>query len=294
MIKIVSAYSHQAGCTLALVNLCNQFNSKGYTCIFYGPDNWHTDKCAHGIFADFTPEAGDHIILNNISLLSVSELSNVNKLIDEFSENSVVNAVIRFAKKLLVSRRSLAYKLYLTRQNDDALHRSLFRISLFAKTHFTNDALKIGFPASCPSFVAPSLCGKLRRKEDKAPRTAGVVGSIKRQNRVAEAVEEALQDGMATVTLFGYMKDPHYYYEKIVPLTLRYPGKIRYAGFIDNRQELYDSVSDVYSSVNRPWSSVRRECAMTNTRFHSPGPQDAEVVMSNDQIFEIWKNELAL
>ena len=74
MIKIVSGSSIPVGSTVALVNLCNQFNRRGYDCILYGPDRWHLDKCTAGTIADFSPEDGDVIIVHHIRLFSFREL----------------------------------------------------------------------------------------------------------------------------------------------------------------------------------------------------------------------------
>jgi hypothetical protein len=123
---------------------------------------------------------------------------------------------------------------------------------------------------------------------------AGIIGSIKRQSNIEQCIEQAIHDGMKTVIIFGYMADPIYYYEKIMPLTLKYAGQVKYAGFVDDKQKMYDAVSDVYSSANKPWSLISQECAMTDTKYHVPGTNAADQWLTKDQIFEIWKKELAL
>lgn len=294
MIKIISGCSHAAGSTWALVNLCNQFASRGYTCTLYGPDNWHIDKCNSGKLAEFFPEPGDTIIVNDIPLLTAADLSNIKALVEKSGDHGLLKTLGERIKKLLPSKASPNYKLFLTRLNNDALRLPSVRITLFHKIHFTSNALSGYCGVSYPKFIAPSFCSDLQKSEHKPEKTGGVIGSIKRQNNIVEAIEQALLDGMKTVTLFGYMKDPLYFYKEIVPLTIKHPGSIKYAGFMDNRQKMYDAVSDVYSAVKKPWSVVGQECAMTNTRFHAPEPMSADSGMTNSQIFEIWKNELAL
>lgn len=294
MIKIISGYSHAAGSTLALVNLCNQFNSKGYACIFYGPDNWHTDKCTSRNLIDFSPESGDTIIVNDIPLLSAGDMSKINAILEESRSYGLPRSLGRFAKKLLPFNAPFGYKLFLTCLSNDAQPLSSVRISLFQKIHFTSNALKNYFHTAHPSFVAPNFCGDLKRSEYKPEKTGGIIGSIKKQNNIVEAIERALLDGMETVIIYGYMNDPVYYYDKIVPLTIRHPGRIKYAGFMDDRQKMYDAVSDVYSSINKSWSVVGHECSMTNTKFHAPELLNDDGRMTNEQIFEIWENELAL
>ena len=294
MIKIISGYSHAAGSTLALANLCNEFNSRGHACVFYGPDNWHFDKCNSGKLAEFSPESGDTIIVNDIPLLTDADLSNINALVEKNRGHGLLKTLGERIKKLLPSKASPNYKLFLTRLNNDALRLSSVRITFFHKIHFTSNALRGYCSVSYPKFIAPSFCSDLQKTEHKPEKTGGVIGSIKKQNNIVEAIEEALLDGMETVTIFGNLEDPLYYYESIVPLTIKYPGSIKYAGFMDNRQKMYDAVSDVYSPVKKPWSVVGQECVMTNTKFHAPDPLSAVSRLANDQIFEIWKNELAL
>ena len=47
-IKILSGWSNVGGSTTAFINLCNLLNSEGYDCTFYGPHDWHIDKCKSG------------------------------------------------------------------------------------------------------------------------------------------------------------------------------------------------------------------------------------------------------
>ena len=106
-------------------------------------------------------------------------------------------------------------------------------------------------------------------------------------------IEDALGKGMESVTLFGYMYDPIYFYNTIEPLIRKHPGMIKYAGFMDDRQTMYDSISDVFSAVSKPWSLVERECRLTGTRFHGPDA-DSGSFLSNDEIYAIWKDHLGL
>ena len=45
MVKIISDISHVGGSTIILINLTNLFNSKGIDTTFYGPHDFHMDKC---------------------------------------------------------------------------------------------------------------------------------------------------------------------------------------------------------------------------------------------------------
>jgi hypothetical protein len=297
MIKIVSGYSYASGSTLALVNLCNQFNARGYTCTMYGPDSWHFDKCKAGKLSDFSPEAGDIIIVNNVAGWPIGNLVNVGPLVKKNRRKQLLRTLRGFLIRFLPSIRSSDYKLILTCQGEKALPSLLARISRFNKIHFasrTDNIIRRFFQIFYPAFVAPNFVNDLHMIESRSARIAGVVGDVEKENRIEVAIEQALQDGMEVVIMFGAMKDPEYYYDKIVPLTRKYAGKIKYAGFIDDRQKMYATVSHVYSANPEPCGLVSQECAMTNTPFHTPELPNDNCRMTNDQIFEIWKHELAI
>jgi hypothetical protein len=77
-------------------------------------------------------------------------------------------------------------------------------------------------------------------------------------------------------------------------LTKEYPAKIKFSGLIDNKQSIYDSISDVYCSIRKPWSMIKRECLLTNTRYHGPDSSNEEKTMTNDEIYKVWMKELGL
>ena len=44
-VKIVSGWSNPGGSTAHHISLTNLLNDNGYDCTFYGPHDWHKDKC---------------------------------------------------------------------------------------------------------------------------------------------------------------------------------------------------------------------------------------------------------
>ena len=71
MIKIVTGYSNPGGSTIALINLTNSLNDRGYDTIMLGPHQWHLDKCRSGLVGNdlrFNPD--DQLIFHFISLKS--------------------------------------------------------------------------------------------------------------------------------------------------------------------------------------------------------------------------------
>jgi hypothetical protein len=295
MIKIVSGFSYPVGSTLALVNFCNQMNDRGHACMFYGPDRWHLDKCKSAGTADFCPEKGDIIIAHNIILFSSDDLyrihDQVEKLRKKTGRSSLKDMIL---KKIPGSRKHVGIKLILSCQENALFPIGRLNHALFDKIHYVHESQINYHKVQHDHFICPNFDNPLTVSKQKPDKVAGVIGSIRKENRTDLSIEKALQDGMKTVILYGYLIDPVYYYDKIEFLTKKYPGQIRFAGFIENKQKMYDSISDVYCAVSKPWSLVQKECRMTQTRFHVSDAYREEEPMTNDQIFAVWKNELGL
>lgn len=294
MIKIVSGLSIPVGSTVALVNLCNQFNDRGHNCIFYGPDNWHLDKCKAANIADFHPEDGDIIIVHHIRLFSVPELYKLQDKIEHQKKGGLISLKDVILRIIPRSRKHAGLKLILSCQENEPFPLRQVNHALFDKIHYVHDEQVRHHRINHPHFVCPNFCSNLIASARKPRKVAGVIGSIQEENKIDLSIVKAIEDGMDTVIVYGYLLDPVYYYRKIEPLTKTYPGKIKFAGFVDNKQKVYDSISDVYCAVSKPWSLVKKECLLTNTRFHGPDSSREEESMTNDMIFDIWGKELVL
>ncbi len=294
MIKIVSGHSYPDGSTVALVNLCNQLNSRGHNCVFYGPDSWHLDKCKSGTPHEFRTEDGDAILLHGIELLTIAGLQSLELTISEAAKNQIWRNMWSAVSEILFpASTSKKFMLVLSCREADSSHKAALRYSLFNKIHFVS-GMQINFNrVKRQRFICPDFLNALVPSDNKPEKAAGIIGSISKANATKENIEMALEAGMETVILYGFLADPIYFYQNIVPLTKSHPGKIKFAGFNDDQQKMYDSVSDVYASVNRPLSKVPRECALTNTRYHGVEIGQDEF-LTNDQIYRIWKNELGL
>lgn len=295
MIKIVSGFSIPAGSTVALVHLCNRFNQGKHDCVLYGPDHWHLDRCRAADISAFYPEKGDMIIVHGIHLYSAAELYGIQDKIEKPQKRVWLKALKdEMAGRLPGSRKHDGIKLILSCQENEFVPMRQSQYSLFDKIHYVS-ASQIKYKKFTHNhFVCPNFCDPLGHVEHKPTGVAGVIGSIRKENQTDACIEKALQDGMETVILYGYLFDPVYYFNRIEPLTRKYPGKIRFAGFIDNRQKMYDSLSDVYCHSRKSWSLVRRECRLTGTRYHGPDLFDEEDSMPNDRIYDAWKRELEL
>ena len=63
MVKIVSGYTEKGGSTTAFINLTNFLNDNGIECVFYGPHEWHLNKCKSSLITDLKYEEEDIVIL---------------------------------------------------------------------------------------------------------------------------------------------------------------------------------------------------------------------------------------
>ena len=54
MIKVLTGYSDKGGSTIALSNLVNEFNARGYEAKMYGPQKYHLEKCKNAGMLDQT------------------------------------------------------------------------------------------------------------------------------------------------------------------------------------------------------------------------------------------------
>jgi hypothetical protein len=293
MIKIVTSSSVPTGSTVALVNLCNRLNAGGYECKLFGPDHWHLDKCKSETLVEFRPEKGDVVVVHNIGLHSASDLQDVTATIERNRSNRWQDVLRRTVRGCFASaQKPDDFTLVLTCQGDGQSARQT-NLSIFHKIHCLSDEQQIPHKAKLPVFVYPNLVDDLRKSGSKPAKVAGVVGTIKRENKLELSITQAFQDGMETVIIYGYLADPVYYFNDVKPVVEQHPGKVKFAGFVDDKQKLYDSASDVYCSASKPWSTVRLESALTGTRFHGPDSAGAEP-MSNDRIVAAWVEALGL
>jgi len=294
MIKIVAGSSIPVGSTVALVSLCNRLNAGGYACRLFGPDQWHLDKCKSGKLAEFRPERGDVVIVHDIGLRSVQDLQDVTATIEASRSNRWQDILRRTVRGCFAStKKPDDFTLVLTCQGDGRSVARQSNLSLFHKIHCLNNAQQIPRKAKLPVFVCPNLVDDLKTSASKPAKVAGVVGAIRRENQLELSIKQAFEDGMETVIIYGHLADPIYYYNDVRPVAEQYPGKVKFAGFVDDKQKLYDSVSDVYCSASKPWSTMKLESSLTGTRFHGPD-LSVEEPMSNDRILGAWVEALGL
>ena len=100
---------------------------------------------------------------------------------------------------------------------------------------------------------------------------------------------------MNKILIYGEIDDKNYFNEKIRPYLDQYPDRIELLGFCNDKQAMYDSISDVYhSSASETWGYVKGECELTKTRFHGNSSTNGYRFMSREEILKVWVRELRL
>lgn len=261
MIKIVSGISLPGGLTQALINLCNLFNLHGYQCIYYAPHKWHLARCQSGTLDQATYEKDDIILANQ---LQIDARPNVRQFV-------------------LTCHSTVGYPI------------KTMNYHCFDLLHFVSEKQKEWHGVDHPSVVIPNLLNPMRpsARMPDGHQIAAVIGSVSPHKQTHISIQRALDNGCDLVLLFGTLLENHkaYFMDKIQPLIHSSTGKVRFMGFEDDRQKIYDSVDVVYhSSKSETFNYVIAECQQTGTRYD--GLDSAETnaeLLSDDEILEKWK-----
>lgn len=256
MVKIVSGYSEKGGSTTAFINLTNFLNENGVDCIFYGPHEWHLNKCKSGLMKDLIYNEDDVVIYH---FLDLKERPNVKKVILSCHE-----------KWWFPVGKIKQYWDIVVFLHDQ--HRE-----------FHNDY-------KGDYTIIPNLKENLI-KSDKTniQNIAGIVGTIEDRKQTHVSIQRALKDKCEKIYLFGHIGDEKYYNNYVKPLMI--PNKVIQFGHTTNKQEMYDMVGKVYhSSKGEVACLVKDECYLTNTEFYGNEETENEVSkLTNEEVLVLWK-----
>lgn len=258
-IKIVSGHSEKGGSTIAFINLTNKFNENGYDCTFYGPHQWHLDKCKSDNINNLKFESDDIILIHFLKLPSRPLVKKIIFVCHEKWWWSFKNINKFFDTCVFLHEE----------------HR---------KFHKEYDGEYV--------FI-PNLKETLHSIEkNELELVAGVIGTIEDRKQTHLSIDMALKDGCEKVLVFGHIGDFNYY-DKFVKKFVD-NKKVILMGYSSNKQEMYNSVGRVYHySKGEVASLVKDECHLTNTKFFGNEETENEVSkLTNNQIIEEWKKIL--
>jgi hypothetical protein len=252
-IKIVSGWSNRGGSTVAFINLTNELNKLGYDVTFYGPHDWHLNKCKSDKLDNLKLDTSDILITHFINLPS---RPNVRKVILSCHEKDLfeVGKITQFWDEVVFLNDS---------------HREYHNLY------------------NGEYSIIPNLKQKLIKKDKKGLELiAGVIGSFDKNKQTHVSIERALSDGCQKVYLFGE-PNTEYFENKVRPLL---SDKVVLKGFLENKQEIYDMIGRAYLSSNSEVATlVKDECELTGVKFYgNEVTNNPDVTLTNKEILDKW------
>jgi hypothetical protein len=258
-IKIVSGWSNPGGSTTAFINLTNALNQYGIETNFYGPHDYHLQKCSGKKITDLTISKNDNLISHFI------ELGNV-----------------------------MARKHIFSCHETDVYPLSPRVLTPYRKIHYVSRWQQEWHKVNKPYFILPNILEDLKPNKKPKEKIGGIIGSIDRNKQTHISIVNALNDGCEKILLFGNITDVEYYNSWIknyIEDKLNY-GNVYHVGHVEDKQEMYDSVTDVYqSSMRETWGYVKGECLLTSTRYHSNAATNNFWTLPTEEIIKRWEKE---
>lgn len=261
-IKLVSSWTRPGGGTVAHINLTNLLNDNGYDCTFYGPHDWHLDKCKAGKLEEFSSTSEDIVITHFIRFKEGRP--NCKKHIMSCHEKEVwpLDKMQQEGRLSLANYDSIQFVSNLQRDWQDIKHPDI--------------------------HVIPPIAEKVSWSPPQE-KTAGVVGSIDWNKQVHHSINRALHRGYEKVLLFGEITDTPYYNEYVS----RYveSGQAILADHEDDPEAMYGQISEVFhSSISETFGLVEAECRLSGIPFN--GRSNGQDILEKEEILDRWKKIL--
>jgi glycosyltransferase involved in cell wall biosynthesis len=262
MVKIVSAISHIGGSTIILINLTNLFNSKGIDTTFYGPHDFHLDKCKSKPFEEFKFEKNDIIMSHHLKFDKRPDVKRIVLACHEKWWFEVADSPVYWDTVVFNHEEQRNYH-----------------------SRYKGPYVLIPNPKDFSNPLFP-------KDKPELDKVAGVIGSIEPRKQTHLSIEKALDEGCEKVYVYGKIMDEEYYNKYVRKYS--YHPYVEFKGLVTNKQEMYDSIGRVYHLSSGEVSClVKDECKYTNTKFF--GNEETEHIVSdlnNDEIFLLWKDVL--
>ena len=259
MIKIISGYSEKGGSTTAFINLTNAFNERGFDCTFYGPHDWHLDKCKSDKIQACVLGEEDVVISH---FLKLKKRPDVKKIVLSCHEKwwFDVGGIKQYWDSVV----------FLHQQHRDY--------------HFKYKNNYVLIPNLKENLVPT--------EKPQFEKIAGVIGSIESRKQTHISIERALADGCEQVYVIGSIGDRNYYDQFVRNKIDNF--KVFLVPYQTNKQRMYDRLGRVYHSSNGEVAClVKDECYLTNTKFFGNEETENKVsILNNDEIIDLWKNVL--
>lgn len=251
-IKLISGWSSPGGSTEHHIKLTNLLNANGYDCTFYGPHDWHLDKCKSAKIQDCKITVYDTVISHFVQIGA----KNLKKHILSCHESNL------FPLKQIYHEHYDVIQYVSNRQK---------------QYHSVNH----------PSIIIPPVVDKIVWKAPKVNR-AGIIGSVDSHKQTHLSIQQALTDGYDEVYIYGIISDLQYFNEYVSPIL---SNRVVIKNHCSNKQEMYNSLDAVYhNSKFETYGLVEAECKLAGIPF--AGRSNNPEVISEEEILERWKGIL--
>ena len=259
MVKIISGYSGEGGSTTILINLTNMFNKRGVETIFYGPNEFHLDKCKSDSIRNLKLNKDDILLTHFYKLEKRPTVKNIVLACHEKWWFEVAD-IPQYWDMLVFSHEE---------------HRKYHSRYLGPYTTIPNPKENL-----------------IPKDKNELDLVAGVIGTVEERKQTHRSIERALEDGCTKIIVYGKVLQSEYFNKFVKKYTLH--PYVEFRGFTNSKQEMYDSIGRVYhSSIGEVACLVKDECHYTNTKFFGCDQTTHEVSsLTNDEIFNLWKNVL--
>ena len=264
-IRILSGWSNPGGSTVAFINLTNLLNKAGIDAIFYGPHNWHLDKCrsAHTARLDITDEE-DILIAHFVPLKEEK---------------------IPIKKVILSCHETILYPL------------KDYPMGGVDVIHYVSNWQRDWHGVDHPSEVIPNIISVGERKGSHKRGAVGIIGSIDAHKQTALAIQSALEAEPkdTRILIFGSVTEEEYYQEHVKPL-IKNNKRVKIVGKYDDKTVMYNMIDSVYhASKAETYGLVKHECALHGIPFNDLiGSSQHSEYWPEDKILEAWKKVLEI
>ena len=262
IVRILSGWSNPGGSTVSFINLTNLLNEAGINTIFYGPHNWHLDKCKGA----------------NTQKLDISDGEDI--LIAHFVP--------------LKDERTPLKNVIFSSHETNLFPLKDYNLIAVDKVHFVSEKQREWHGLDHPSVVIPNIVSVGKRRGNHKRNAVGVIGSVDSHKQTALAIEAALESEPKStkVLIFGAVTNEEYYKEHVKPLLEN--KRVRFAGKYDNKDVMYNMIDAAYhSSKNETYGYIKHECSMHGIPFTDLFNSSAHSeYWEPGRILEAWKKLL--
>ena len=253
-VKIVSSWTRPGGGTVAHISLTNLLNDNGYDCTFYGPHDWHLDKCKADTIDKCSVGPDDILISHFIQ----------------------VPAEAKPKKHILYCHEKHIFPL------------KEVPLAQYDCVVFVSNSQKERQGVNHPSVIIPPPVRKIKW-ENPNNNVAGIVGSVDKNKQTHTSIHRAIKDGFSKIMLFGEVTDKMYFSQQVEPVLANYDVVL--AGHQDDPEAMYAQISKVsHSSLSETYGLVEAECRRSGIPFD--GATNSPHILDNKEILELWKKVL--